>query len=172
MAVPPNHPILIPLFLETPILFYRGFYASYLLQRNENGPKKPPNPSPHFVSQLTQAASSSEAPWIQTAGHEANEIIPQTSYITILRCVLKPTRFLDPINSDIHKKNQVILRRRSTGFHMDSLVSPAPTNSEWKECRRTKNSSGWILWRWKIPQNQRKSDEFGLNYLGKFSGQV
>lgn len=133
MAVPPNHPILIPLFLETPILFYKGFYASYLLQRNENGPKKPPNPSPHFVSQLTQAASSSEAPWIQTAGHEANEIIPQTSFF---------------------------------GF--------ASSHELWMERVPPYKEFFWMdfVFGEKSHKNQRKSDEFGLNYLGKFSGQV
>ena len=164
MAVPPNHPILIPLFLETPILFYRGFYASYLLQRNENGPKKPPNPSPHFVSQLTQAASSSEAPWIQTAGHEANEIIPQTSYTTILRCVLKPTRFLDPkTNSDIHqKKSGPFLGKKihrvfiwdffwvkQTKEILGRYFSPFKNSLHRSQLPRAvnKNSSGWILWR-------------------------
>ena len=92
-------------FWKHPYYFIEGSMLPTCYKGTRMVQKNLPTPSPHFVSQLTQAASSSEAPWVQTAGHEANESIPQTSYITILRCVLKPTRIpRSKKNSDIHKK--------------------------------------------------------------------
>ena len=79
--------------------------------------------------------------------------------------------FLDPKKeSDIHKKKSGPFLGEDPGWFSYGFfglnkpkISPAPTNSDF--------FCGFCV-REKIPQNQRKSDEFCLNYLGKFSGQV